>query len=184
MAQTITPPSEADEPLARSSRLWRILAVVAALAMALFWIWILAGGPRKANPDRLDDRAYAAGAEQSCQVLLGDLKALPQAQTIASATERADVLDRATAMTTSMIDQLQATAPRTGDDRVRLNGWFSDWRQYLSDRSDFAVRLRSDPGAQLFVSENKRLKDTVDRTIKIFADVNDMPSCATPGDVG
>lgn len=184
MAQTITPPPEADEPLARSSRVWRILAVVAALAMALFWIWILAGGPRKANPDRLDDRAYASQAEQRCQVLLRELKALPQAQAIDSATERADVLDRATAMATSTVDDLEAAAPRTGDDRVRLEGWLGDWRQYLGDRTDFATRLRADPDARFFVSENERLRDPVDKTIEVFADVNDMPSCATPGDVG
>ena len=152
--------------------------------MVLFWIWILTGGPRRANPDRLDDRAFAASSEERCQQLLEDLDDLPSAATIEGATDRATVLDRATDLVEAMIDDLESGAPRSGDDDLRLTGWFSDWRTYIGDRRAYAEALRADSGARFQVTENAELRDGVDKTIEIFADVNDMPSCATPGDVG
>ncbi|HEX2576185.1 MAG TPA: hypothetical protein VHK88_07530 [Aquihabitans sp.] len=184
MPTTSAPAPEVDEPLALPSRVGRTLAVIAALAMILFWIWIFAGGPRKANADRLDDRAYVERTEQRCQRLLTDLDELPAAGEATSAAERADVLDRANVLVAAMVDDIQADAPTTGDDGESLRGWFADWRAYVADREAYAERLRADPDARLLVTENPELKDSVDRTIKIFADVNDMPDCATPGDVG
>ena len=182
---TRTPaPTAVDEQGERPSRLLRGLGVLVALLMVLFWIWILAGGPKKANPDRLEDRAYAERTERRCGQLLTDLKALPPAETAADATDRAAVLDQATTMVQRMVDDISADAPTTGKDAVPLRGWFRDWRTYLSDREAYAERLRSDPDAQFRVTENTELRDGVDKTIEIFADVNDMPSCATPGDVG
>lgn len=184
MSQHASPPSPTVEDGRRSSTMWRTLAVVAALAMFLFWVWILTGGPRKANPDRLDDRAFAEQAEVRCDRLLTDLAALPAAAEATSATERADTLDRANGLVTAMVDDLEADAPLSGDDRISLDGWFADWRIYLDNRRTYAAELEVDPDAQLILAENPELGDGVDRTIMIFADVNDMPSCATPGDVG
>lgn len=86
-----------------------------------------------------------------------------------------------------MVADLEADAPRTGDDAVSLKGWFRpDWHTYLDDRRDFAARLAKDPKAEMFVSRSNiaNIKDTVDRTIQVFAEVNDIRACATPGDVG
>lgn len=184
MPTTTAPEPEVDPTSDRPSVVLRGLAVVAALAMVLFWIWIFTGGPKKANPDRLDDRAYVARTEQRCQRLLSDLKTLPPADSAASAVQRADVLDQANALVKSMVDDIGTGAPRTGDDARRLKGWLLDWRTYIGDRNDYARRLRTNPDAQLLVSENSALRDPVDKTIEVFADVNDMPDCATPGDVG
>ena len=178
------PPPEVDQPLGMYWKLWRVLAVLAALAIALFWIWIFTGGPKKANPDRLDDRAYVSRTEDRCQQLLVDLNALPPAQDSKTATARADVLDQANGMVSKMVGTIEADAPRTGDDGKSLRLWFADWHTYLQDREDFADRLRTNPDAKFLLSENAELKDSVDKTIEVFADVNDMPDCATPGDVG
>lgn len=178
------PAPELEEPLDPPSTAIRVLAVIVVLAMMLFWIWIFARGPAKANPDRLDDRAYVERTEKRCQQLLTDLEALPPAEKADSASGRADVLDRANVMVAAMVDDIEGGAPTTGDDGVSLKRWFVDWRTYLADRKDYADRLRRDPDAKLLVTENPELKDSVDRTIQIFADVNDMGDCATPGDVG
>lgn len=174
---------EVDVPMGVSTKLGRYLAVVVALAIILFWIWIFTGGPRKANADRLEDRAYVERTHERCQVLRDDLGTLPGAGDFTSAEQRADVLDEANVMVSSFLDEIEADAP-TGSDREVLDGWFADWRTYLADREDFAERLREDPDAKLLVTENTRLNDSVDKTIEVFADVNDMPDCATPGDVG
>ena len=184
MATRTAPVPEVDEPMGLPRKMLRALAVVVALVLVLFWVWIFSGGPRKVNPDRLDDRAYVARIETRCQRLLTDLTELPPAAKSATARERADVLDQANVMVAAMVTDIEAGAPAEGDDRDRLKGWFKDWHAYLGDREDFATRLRDNSNAQLLVSENKELHDSVDKTIEVFADVNDIPDCATPGDVG
>jgi hypothetical protein len=48
---------------------------------------------------------------------------------------------------------------------------------------DYAKRLRTEPNAQLLLDRSE-LGDSVDKTIQIFSQVNEIPSCDTPGDVG
>lgn len=184
MADSTPIPSESVEGERAPSMVWRAVAVAAALVMVLFWLWIFTGGPRKANPDRLDDRAFVERAEVRCARLLTDLEALQPASEATSAPDRAATLERANVLVADMVDDLEADAPISGDDRTSLDGWFRDWNSYLDDRRTYADALRVDPDAQLRVTENTDLGDGVDKTIEIFADVNDMPSCATPGDVG
>ncbi len=184
MPTRTAPVSEVDEPLGLPGKLLRTLGVITALVLVLFWIWIFAGGPKKVNPDRLDDRAYVTRIEPRCRQLLTDLKTLTPAEKSSTANSRADVLDQANVMVAAMVADLETGTPTGEADAARLKGWFTDWHAYLADREDFATRLRTDPNAQFLVSENKVLRDSVDKTIEIFADVNDMASCATPGDVG
>lgn len=179
-----TSPAELDEPLAMSWTVGRVLAVMVVVSVILFWGWIFTGGPKKDNPDRLDDRAYVSFAQERCVQLTGDLAGLPNAFTAETATDRADVIDEANVLVSSMVDDLEARAPTEGDDGKSLRGWIADWRTYVGDRETYADRLREDPEALFQITENTKLRDGVDKTIEIFADVNDMPECATPGDVG
>lgn len=176
--------SEVDEPLAMSWTLGRVLALMVAVATVLFWAWIFTGGPKATNPDRLDDREYVAFAQQRCGQLTAGLADLPNAFTAETANERAGVIDEANVLVSSMVDDLEARAPTSGDDGKSLRGWIADWRIYVGDRESYADRLREDPMAPMQITENTELHDGVDKTIEIFADVNDMPGCATPGDVG
>ncbi len=178
-------PQDLDEPMAMRWSVGRVLAIAVSLALVVFWIWIFSGAPARPNPDRLDDRAFVARAEARCQQLLDDLGELPGPGEFGSADVRADVLEEANVLVAAMVDDLEADAPRTGDDAVRLEGWLGDWRTYLADRADYVERLRVDPEAKLLISINPKLQDPVDKTIQIFADdVNEMPACVTPGDVG
>lgn len=183
----MSPPgvSEADveQPTSVRWRISRVVVVVVILALVGFWAWILAGGPSRDNPDRLEDRAFVERTHARCQQLRTDLQSLPNAEFLDTATERAEVLDDATAMVSETVDDIEADAPTDGDDATSTRGWITDWRLYINNRSDYAQRLRSDPSARLLLDES-RLGDSVDRTIEVFADVNDMPDCATPGDVG
>lgn len=174
---------EADEPLAMTWSAGRIVGVIAVLAMALFWIWIFAGGPKKTNPDRLDDRAFVTRTAQRCDDLRADLADLPNAADIDRAATRADVLDRATDRVEAFVVATRADAPKTGDDATSVRGWLKDWDTYIANRRDFAQRLRKDPGARFLLDENPG-GDPIDKPIEVFAQVNDMRQCATPGDVG
>ncbi len=157
--------------------------VVAVLAMAGFWIWILSGGPRRANPDRVSDRSLIAADHDRCKAAVKAISALPPATESRTATARAVVVDRATTILDRLIDHIQNTSPRSGKNAVRMRGWTRDWRTYLRDRRRYTERLRRDPRARFLLDVNPA-GDSVDRVIKNFADINDMPSCATPGDVG
>lgn len=178
-------PQDLDEPMSMRWSAGRVLALIVSVSLVVFWIWIFSGAPARPNPDRLDDRAFVARSEARCQQLLDDLAELPGPGEFGSAENRADVLDEANAMVTELVDDLEADAPTSGDDAVRIEGWIGDWRTYLADRADYADRLRRDPEAKLLITVNEDLQDPVDKTIQIFADdVNEMPACATPGDVG
>jgi hypothetical protein len=160
-----------------------VLAVVGALAMVGFWAWILSGAPKRDNPDRVDDRQYVAAVDRHCRAAVRAIDALPPAIDSKTPSARADVVDEATAVLGRLVDRIEADAPRAGDDAIRLKGWVRDWRIYLGNRRDYATRLQSDRRAQFLVDVNKA-GDPIDRPIKNFADINDIPACDPPGDVG
>jgi hypothetical protein len=178
------PVADTDEgPLAMTWSVGRVAAVVAVLAIVVFWAWVFSGAPKKDNPDLLDDRAYAAQLEERCQQLRDDLQALPSAVDLDDVTQRVAVLDDANAVVDAFLDDLEASAPTEGPDATAVEGWLGDWRTYLANREDYANRLLEDDGARLLLDESP-LGDPVDKTIEVFADVNAIPACATPGDVG
>ncbi len=194
MARPDTPSDEVAEPHSMRWTISRVLVVLAVLVIVGFWAAIFAGVFRADNPDDLvanfdggspaavEMEAFVDRTHARCQALRADLGELPNAEAIPGAEERADVLDRANALVAGMVDDIEADAPTGGDPGTSMRGWIEDWRTYVANREDYARRLRADPGARLLLDE--RFGDSVDRTIEVFADVNDMPDCATPGDVG
>jgi hypothetical protein len=161
----------------------RTAIAVVIVGLVAMWVYVvyLAVGPGRADPlDRLDDPAFAAAAEVRCASALAALEALPSAAEVASATERAEVLDRANAELAAMLDDLEGAVP-TGEDGEMVQRWLADWRTYLDDRADYADRLRIDPEARLLVTAKGGRHIT--RPIDGFAADNRMPSCATPPDV-
>ena len=184
LSPTLADPGTDDADVSpRTNTILKAIMVMAILGMVAFWAWIFAGGPTKANPDFLGDRAYAARTATRCQRMVDEINRLPPAATSHTAPQRAAVVDQATAIITSTVDEIEATAPRSGDDALRLHGWIADWRTYLRDRRDYTVRLRQKPRAQLLFDKNPA-GDPIDQPIKEFADVNDIPSCDPPGDIG
>ena len=180
---TATDDPEVDEPLAMRWSVGRVLGVLTMVLIAVFWAAVFAGIFKRDNFDRLDDRAFVARTEARCDTLLEDLAELPNGSFIEDPVERARVLDEATDLVEAMVDAIDADAPTAGDDGKSVRGWIADWRAYVANRRDYADRLRVDPEARLLLDQSLG-GDSVDKPIEIFADVNDMPTCATPGDVG
>ena len=75
----------------------RILAVVTMLAIAGFWAAIFAGLPKRANPDFLEDRAFARQTESLCAAMVADLADLPNGAFIEDAGNVDLLLRRQTA---------------------------------------------------------------------------------------
>jgi hypothetical protein len=173
-----------DEPRGRGWLVARVTVVVIVLALIGFWAWIFAGGPAKQNPDRLQDRAYVARLERRCQQLRAEIGELPKAEDTPDHVARAAVIVRANESIARFIDDVAAAAPTTGDAGASMRGWLTDWRTYLRDRQRYAAKLRTDRGARLQLDETAAGSgDGVDQAIEVFAQVNSIEECATPGDV-
>lgn len=180
-------PADADDDApTRSWTVGRIAAIATMVAIIVFWTWIFAGGPKKQNPDYLDDRRFANRTEQRCKDLRAELAKLPTASATPTPAERVPVLEQATELVDQMVHEIAADAPRTGDDAVSVKGWLHDWRAYVAARREYAEKLRTDPKAEFLLTESgvKGITQPVDETIEVFAQVNGIPDCATPGDVG
>jgi hypothetical protein len=189
MATTQTP-----EPRTRRFSIARVLTVAAVLGMTLLWIWILSGAPKRRNPDYLHDRAWVAKAGERCTEAVARIDELPEATTAATPQERVETVEEANAVLVDLVADLRADEPEgsddnRADDRRVVKLWLDDWDRFLEARVDYAERLRAyDPDGdtdipRFLLPENQK-GDGIDRPIKSFADVNEIPQCATPGDVG
>lgn len=157
--------------------------MVIVLALVGFWIWILSGAPKRDNPDRVADRALINTTARRCKEAVDAIDKLPAATDSHTPRARAAVVDQATTILDRLVDRIEADTPTTGDDTIRLRGWTGDWRTYLRDRRSYTQRLRHDPRAKFLLDVNKA-HDSIDRAITNFADINDIPACDAPGDVG
>lgn len=176
-------PPEADGPLPRrQATVWTYLGVATVLAVAIMWIWIFSGGPRKVNPDRVADREWTDRAEATCRATMDDVdeRAAPAGEQRAG--QRADAIDASTDDLEAMLASLADPLPSSDADRQVVEPWLTDWRSLLNDRRQYADALREDPGARFLTTE--KFSDGLDNVIGTFADVNDMPSCGPAGDVG
>lgn len=178
-----------DPEAERPSTVWRTLGVMTMLAIALFWIWAFSrsvdqrdepAGAR--NPDHLDDRGWVARAEATCARTMRGVDERSEAAGRQDRDARADAIDASNAELRTMLDQLRAPLPSGASDRDVVEEWLGDWGRLVDDRADYGDAIRRDPDAR-FLTEEK-FRDPLDRVIEVFAEVNQMPSCAPAGDVG
>lgn len=160
----------------------RVLGVVVMLAIALFWLWIFSGAPRRQNPDYLSDRSWVEQAEATCAATMDTIDERASSAGREDRAVRADAIDAGTADLRSMLDELGSPPPDDADDREVVGTWLADWRRLLDDRVIYARAIRVNPDARFLTTE--RFNDPLDRVIEVFADVNEMPSCGPAGDVG
>src|SRR4051812_4236624 len=115
----------------------RVLTVMAVLGLVGFWVWILSGAPKRDNPDRMADRRYVAAIDSRCRAAVKAIDDLPPAVDSKTPSARAAVVDQATTILDRLVDRIEADAPKTKDDAVRVGGWVRDWRLYLHNRRDY-----------------------------------------------
>lgn len=158
--------------------------LVGTVVLASFGLWVIALGRIGVGepPDTLADPTFAAAAERLCAAALADVTALPPARTARSAGERSDTIDQASDRLARLTIDLRDLAPQEGEDATTVSAWLADWDTYLLDRRDYAERLRGDESAAFQLTT--RSGQDITRPMDNLAQVNGMPSCATPGDVG
>ena len=158
----------------------RSLIVIFVLAFVAMWGFVF--WPRDGFEPLgwIDDRSFPEAAEPMCAASLAQIEELTPATEAKTATERAGTIDEGTAIWRELHTDLRANVP-AGDDAEFINLWLDDWDIYFSDRDDFAVRLRDDPGAEYLVTTKGGTHIT--RSLDHYATINEMESCETPPDV-
>ncbi len=161
------------------------LAIGAAVLVlfAVFWVGATIWFFGDENPDRLDDRQWAADAEARCTEARDELDRLPQARDATNMSDRADQIEASTAVLAEMTADL-AAAPPGGTDGELLGLWLESWRVYLNDRLAHASALRAGEDRQFRVTVDAERGDGVDALLDAFADRNRMPACGDPLDIG
>jgi hypothetical protein len=167
-------------------RWWRrpsglAVAVIVVGSFGL-WAYALSGLAERTPPDTLTETAFAVAAEPRCAAARAAIDELPLAMTARSAVERAGTLDQATTIVEGLVIDLRAIPVDAPADRALVDAWLDDWDRYVADRRRYAEALRSDATARFTLTARNGKNYT--RTMDAMAEVNEMPSCHTPGDVG
>lgn len=179
--RTDLPPTDQPPGARRGLTPWRVAGVATMLAIALFWIWIFSGAPRKQNPDYLDDRRWVARAEAACATTMDRIDARGATGRL-DRDQRADAIDTSTGELRALLDELADPLPGPASDREVVEQWLADWRALLGDRDTYAAAIRTDPDARFVTSA--KFNDPLDTVVETFATVNEMPSCGPADDVG
>lgn len=161
---------------------WVVAGVVVMVAIALMWVWIFSGAPRKLNPDHLADRDWVERAEQTCAATQEGIDERTTSAGRQDTEARADAIDASTDDLEAMLGDLADPPPETDDDRALVEAWLADYDRLLEDRRTYVDAVRIDPDARFLTTE--KFNDPLDRVVQTFAEVNDMPSCIPAGDVG
>jgi hypothetical protein len=162
-------------------RVSQVVIVVMLLGIVVMWIYAFFG--EVPAPARMEDRTFPVAAEPICARARAEIDRLPRAFESPTAADRADVVDRGTAILTGMVGELRAAVPPPEPTRQRLNAWLDDWDTYLRDRRDYTARLHVDRLAKFYLTQSERDRRQITNSLDNFAKVNTMASCATPEDV-
>ena len=189
MAPAVTDRPDADAPDGEEEgRPWsrgakvQLLLIIGIIAFwAAIYGYTLFSGPHELV-GQLDDPAFAVAAEPVCAATAVDIAALGLPTAVESPAERAQlVLDENDLLRTMVADLGRLDRP-SGDDAGMLEEWLGDWDVHIDDRQQWAEDLQAGDDHP-FVETDRGGGEQISRGIDYFAETNDMPSCATAGDV-
>lgn len=176
-----------DVPAPSRPAAWKRIALLAVLAaFAAFWVWALFFASKEAV-NRIGDRAWAERAEEICAAANDEREALADYTRIDQPTpdliaRRADVVDQATDVVATMLDEIMTVAPTDAKGAAIVPDWVADYRTYLDDRREYADELRVS-GRNLAFYESQVDGIPLSEKLETFAGDNAMPSCAPPRDL-
>ena len=164
------------------SRAGATAAIVALAIMGGFWIWAFSPLAPSGHPDVLHNVVFTHDAEDVCAAAVAAVARLPGAAEATGPQDRARQIVGATLLFEEMVAGLRAEAGDVvGSDADLVGSWLADWDTYLEDRRAYAEVLAGgdDPPFTVTARDGEGVTGYID----IFAEVNAMPSCATPRDV-
>jgi hypothetical protein len=160
----------------------RWATITACVAIVALWGFVYVWAAQQKPVDRLASPSFGHRAEQICADTMTKLAQLPPAGSSKTNVARAAVVAQSNVELGSMLSQLAAVAPTTGNDGRMLREWLVDYHTYLSNRVDYADRLRTDPSARFYESE-KQPGEQITIPIDTLATANGMDSCTAPEDL-
>ena len=166
-------------------KFWRGLIIVAVAGLAVFWVWALFFASKEAV-NKIGDLDWAVRAESICDSATAERSELLDERVVdgddpAMLAERAAIVDRATDIVETMLDEVVAVTPSDDKGMAIVPQWEADYRTYLENRRAFTDRLRA--------GENEPFTETavdgipISEKLEQFAGDNEMPSCAPPRDL-
>lgn len=166
----------------RSAKIQVVLLVVNVAFWAAILGWTVAYGDDAYDPpDRLDDRAFPVAAEPICATTVEDIEGLGLPTEVESPAERADLIDEENRLLRAMLGELEGLPRPAGKQGDWVELWIADWRTHVDDRQAWADDLRV--GDDHPFTESDRAGEQVSKVIDNFAEINEMESCVTTGDV-
>ena len=164
---------------------WRVIITIAVAGLAAFWIYALFFASKEAI-NKIGDRDWAARAESICATAQAERSELVDERVVdaedpAMLAERADIVDQATEIVETMLNDVVAVAPSDDKGMAIVPQWEADYRTYLENRRAFTDRLRD--GRNEPFTETAVDGIPIGEKLEQFAGDNDMPSCAPPRDL-
>ncbi len=132
-------------------------------------------------PDHLDEPAFALAAEPVCARAQAAVVALGQPTEVRTPADRAQLVDDGNEVLRDMVGDLRALPLPAGEEADWVTRWLADWDTHIGDRQRWADGLRV--GRDGPFTETARSGIQLSRVIDNFAEVNQMESCKTAGDV-
>lgn len=163
----------------------RLALLLVSIGIAVFWVWALFFPPKQAVA-RLDDVAWTARADAICREAnlarneLTDTRRIEDVGDGALA-ERAELIDRATDIVSTMIDDVMSVDPIGSDDRSLANRWAEYYRILVNDRRDYTTVLRA--GDNPPFPETTIDGSPISEFINDFTVANRMKACSSPADL-
>jgi len=163
----------------------RTTIVIVVLLTSAMWIYAFVFSSREAV-NKIADENWQARAEEICSRANVERSALADYRLIEDAgsdalTQRAEIVDEATAIIASMIDSIESAPPVDAKGLALVPQWISDYKTYIQDRYDYTARLRegiNDPFSETMIDGLP-----LSEKISTFAADNRMPACKAPIDL-
>jgi acetoin utilization deacetylase AcuC-like enzyme len=179
----------ATPPRTRGSLAVKILLGAVCALIVLMWVYAFFLAPKKAVY-RVDDDAWRERAEQICRKWEAERLELVDVDegyieepTPEQMLQRADIVEQATDILQAQLDEMTAVQPPTERDRELVAIHRQHWETLIADRRAYIATLRElrvEPYRETALEEG----GPVTNAILDFTTVNEIKSCAPPGELG
>lgn len=188
MTSTVPVPAPERPRRTRGSAIAAVVIGVSIVLMVMMWVYAFVFAPSDGFY-RVKDDAWRANAQQVCsaaqdqRIELADVDAgVITDPTPAQMRQRADLLDQATLIVESMLNEVVAYPVTTDRDQELLDVWEGHYRTLIEDRRAHTALLRA--GANEPFVETVAGGGPVTNVITDFTSGNNIKACAPPADVG
>lgn len=169
----------------------RVLLTVLCVGVATMWGYYLFAAPEQ-GIYQLQDSSWSERAQPICVAAQSERLALADVEagyiadpTDAQMTERADVVDAATDILETMVDDIVALPVDNDRDRELIAIFEENYRKVLADRRRYTGELRDGnlvPYTETVVAGGPVSNVVLDFTAGVKG--NEVPECSPPGELG